>query len=162
MSSRYCICRVGYGYEVSDKRTGDRVSYHRSYSGAVKGLKEAQAKIRAAIDAGSEDVTIRSYGPYRQPWWGTDAAIDAAPTQDRRMGDVSVKTRSDRSDDQIGPADARPLARKPPQAESWNIESGLSRSLNIESEGNNDAGMDAGRCDAAAHRRAGRDADEVN
>lgn len=35
---RYSICRIDEGYTVEDMRSGDRMSYHKSYEAALKSL----------------------------------------------------------------------------------------------------------------------------
>lgn len=45
-NSRYAVCVVGEGYSVEDKRTGNRISYHRTLSGAQKSARLAREELK--------------------------------------------------------------------------------------------------------------------
>lgn len=45
-NSRYAVCVVGEGYSVEDRRTGERVSYHRTLSGAQKAARQAREELK--------------------------------------------------------------------------------------------------------------------
>jgi hypothetical protein len=38
-TGRFVVCRVGEGYSVEDARTGERVSWHKTYDAAWKQMK---------------------------------------------------------------------------------------------------------------------------
>jgi len=42
---RYSICRIDEGYTVEDLRSGDRMSYHKSYEAALKSLTKLRRSI---------------------------------------------------------------------------------------------------------------------
>jgi hypothetical protein len=42
---RHSICRIDEGYTVEDMRSGDRMSYHKSYEAALKGLTKLRRSI---------------------------------------------------------------------------------------------------------------------
>ena len=42
---RYSICRIDEGYTVEDMRSGDRMSYHKSYEAALKSLTKLRRSI---------------------------------------------------------------------------------------------------------------------
>ena len=44
----YSICRIDEGYTVEDMRSGDRMSYHKSYEAALKSLTKLRRVYRAA------------------------------------------------------------------------------------------------------------------
>jgi hypothetical protein len=46
MNSRFTVCRVGYGFSVEDKKTGERVGYYRSASAAVKARQAASDALK--------------------------------------------------------------------------------------------------------------------
>lgn len=39
LSSRYCVCLAGNGFSVEDRKTGERLSYHRTQGAAIKARK---------------------------------------------------------------------------------------------------------------------------
>ena len=42
---RYSIRRIDEGYTVEDMRSGDRMSYHKSYEAALKSLTKLRGSI---------------------------------------------------------------------------------------------------------------------
>ena len=42
---RYSICRIDEGYTVEDMRSGDRMSYHKSYEAALRSLTKLRKSI---------------------------------------------------------------------------------------------------------------------
>jgi hypothetical protein len=42
---RYSVCRIDEGYTVEDMRSGDRMSYHKSYEAALKSLTKLRRSI---------------------------------------------------------------------------------------------------------------------
>lgn len=43
LTSRYAVCRVGDGFSVEDRRTGDRVSWHATAGAAKNAQRRASA-----------------------------------------------------------------------------------------------------------------------
>jgi len=59
---RYSICSIDEGYTIEDMRSGDRMSYHKSYEAALKSL----TKLRRSIVL-RDEVVVEIWGTCREP-----------------------------------------------------------------------------------------------
>ena len=59
---RYSICRIDEGYAVEDIRSGDRMSYHKSYEAALKSL----TKLRRSIVL-RDEIVVEIWSTCREP-----------------------------------------------------------------------------------------------
>jgi hypothetical protein len=59
---RYSICRIDEGYTVEDMRSGDRMSYHKSYEAALKSL----TKLRRSIVL-RDEIVVEIWSTCREP-----------------------------------------------------------------------------------------------
>jgi hypothetical protein len=55
MTSRFCVCCVGNGFSVEDRRTGERVSYHATWGRAESACKKYRAAYRHAVASSLDD-----------------------------------------------------------------------------------------------------------
>ena len=58
----YSICRIDEGYTVEDTRSGDRISYHKSYEAALKSL----TKLRRSIVL-RDEIVVEIWSTRREP-----------------------------------------------------------------------------------------------
>jgi hypothetical protein len=59
---RYSICSIDEGYTIEDMRSGDRMSYHKSYEAALKSLTKLPRSILLR-----DEVVVEIRGTCREP-----------------------------------------------------------------------------------------------